>query len=239
MRTPFPYVPSFAVTLLVLVATTSFSQDSLRISKYRLRVGDLNLGLDTRYLNTLDSTGNKFNSTYTEGLSFRYQSSIVFNYAKSQSEKRFRVGDLLSGEVSAGFMQSNDPSQKIPLWFAYRFEVGMVMMYKISQHSDVGLNLVFLRFSRDFVTQNISGSALELRWRIQRVVLETGLENRGLRIVGYVTNANDEKNMFHLGGRYLLSADKNIGFRFEWLNRARSLNGDGICHLRVFWGKYF
>lgn len=233
--------PSSTFPLLFICFTSflGFSQGtSLEPASYRLKIGDLNGGLDTRYLTTSDSSHTQQYNTYTGGLSFRYQSSIVFNYFDRRN-KRFKIGDLLSGEISAGYMNSADPVQKIPFWFAYRFEIGLATIYRISEHSNIGVNLILLRFARDFVTQNISGSGIDLRWRLKRVIVEGGIDNRGLRIVGYVTNANDERNMGHIGLRYLLGTDKNVGLRMEFFNVSRSQNGDGMYNLRAYWGKYF
>lgn len=232
---------SALVLFLFLFCTISyrlFGQDTT--GAYRLKVADLNVGFDTRFLHTLqDSASAAYYTTITQGISFRYQSSIILQALTKYPGKPFKIGDLLSGEMTAGLMQSNDPEQKIPLWFAYRFEMGMVMQYRFSQKVELGMNLILLRFSRDYVTQNISGSALDLRLRLERVILEGGMDNRVLRIFGYVANADDEANMGHLGFRYLLSPGRNVGARLEWLSKSRSANGDGLLNVRVYWGKSF
>lgn len=231
--TLIPFLFIFCVCSFRLLA-----QDSTQA--YRLKVADLNMGLDTRFLHTLqDSATPSYYSTTTQGLSFRYQSSVILQALTKYPGKRFKIGDLLSGEMAGGVMQSNDPVQKIPFWFAYRFEMGMVMQYRFSQKVELGMNLILLRFARDYVTQNVSGSALDLRLRVHHLIFEGGIDNRVLRIFGYVANANDEANMRHLGFRYLLSPDRNIGARLEWLGKSRSANGDGVLNLRVYWGKSF
>jgi len=203
-------------------------------------VSDLNIGVDSRFLHTIqDSASASYYSTATQGISFRYQSSIILQALTKYPGKRFKIGDLLSGEMAAGIMQSNDPVQNTPLWFAYRFEMGMVMQYRFSPHVDLGVNLILLRFARDYVTQNVSGSAIDVRLRVKRLVFEGGVDNRVLRIFGYVANANDEANMRHLGFRFLLSLDRNIGARLEWLGKSRSANGDGLLNMRMYWGKSF
>ncbi len=232
----FPF-SIFFLPLFCFLSFAGYAQDSIS-QAYRLRVGDINVGMDTRFLTTADPSMRSYR-TYVVGLGFRYQSSIVFQYFDTKENKRFKIGDLLSGEIAAGYMNSNDPTQKIPVWFAYRFEIGLAMVYRISKESDIGLNFILLRFARDFVTQNISGSGIDLRWRIKRWVAEGGIDNRGLRMVGYVANANDERNAVHFGLRYLLSGDQNVGLRFESFDASRSQNGDGFYTIRVYYGKYF
>lgn len=216
-----------------------FSQQS-NVSNYKLRVGDINLGLDSRSLNTRDSLF--LYQTHVGGISLRYQSSIMLGYYLNQPDKRFKVGDILSSEISVGYMQSNDPVQKLPIWFAYRFEMGASFLYSFTESSEVGLNLILLRFSRDFVTQNMSGSAIEARARWKRMVVEAGVDSRQLRILGPPVpyfNRKEEKNMHHLGIRYFLKPDQNLGFRLEWLQKKASNNGDGLFNFRLYWGKCF
>lgn len=222
-----------------LFISSLFSQESV-VSNYKLRVGDLNLGLDTRSLNTRDSLF--LYQTYVGGISLRYQSSILLGYCLKKPDKRFKVGDILSSEISVGYMQSNDPVQKLPVWFAYRFEMGAAFLYSFNQSTEVGLNLILLRFSRDFVTQNMSGSAIEVRARWKRMVVEAGVDSRQLRILGPPVpyfNQEEENNMHHLGFRYFLNGEKNLGFRVEWFQKKASKNGDGLFNFRVFWGKCF
>ena len=227
------------IVLLFLNRHTLFSQDT---SKYRLRVGDLNFGIDSRFLTTFDSAANSNFHTSVEGLTLRYQSSIILQHFDKLPERKFKVGDLLSAEIAAGFMQSNDPIQKLPIWFAYRFEMGAAFIYRFSNNFDANINLIILRFARDYVTQNISGSGIDLRLRYKRIIAEAGLGSRQLRILGFPTpyfDKSEEQNVSVLGLRYLISSDKNIGLRIELLDKNISTNREGLMNLRIYYGKYF
>jgi len=228
----------FAISLQLSVFSV-FAQDT---TAYKLRVGDLNLGFDTRTLSTFDSAGVRSFNTYVGGIGLRYQSSILLNHFNKNPQRRFKAGDLFSSEITVGYMNSNDPVQKLPIWFAYRFELGVALLYRKTKDIDLGCNFILLRFARDFVTQNISGSAVDIRLRIKRIVVEGGLDSRALRIVGVPVpyfNKEEEKNMNHVGLCYLLKQNQNLGMRFEWLEKTNSLNGDGLYNLRVYWGKCF
>lgn len=225
--------------LIFLKFQPAFSQDS---TQYKIRAGDLNFGLDGRVLNTMDSASNTFYNTKVEGLSFRYQSSIILHHFDKKPGRKFKVGDLLSAEITAGFMQSQDPSQNLPVWFAYKFEMGAAFIYQANKNLDLNGNLILLRFARDFVTQNISGSGLDLRVRYKRVIIETGLGSRQLRIIGFpvpLFNKEEEQNMNNIGFRYLVNPTKNLGIRLEMLNKNISKNGDGLLNVRIYYGKYF
>ncbi len=225
--------------LLFLNWQIASAQDT---AQYKLKTGDLNIGLDSRFLSTLDSASNTTNSTTVEGLSLRYQSSIILHFFDKRPDRKFKAGDLLSAEIAAGFMQSQDPSQKLPAWFAYRFEMGAAFIYNANKNLQLNANLILLRFSRDFVTQNISGSGVELRIRYKRIIIETGLGSRQLRIIGFPIpffNKEEEQNMTIFGFRYLVTQTQNAGARLEIINKNITKNGDGLLNLRFYYGRYF
>lgn len=234
---------------------------SIRQDRHVRQIGffDLNIGPDIRHAQgTYDyphgilgkPVSQKKYASDAMGITGRMQSSFLGNHLLKQENKRFRAGDVLAAEASLGFLSTNNPSEKPGLWIAYRFEFGATAMYRINDKNELGITFTLLRFSRDRVSPNISGSAVLLKYRHNNWIVEGGLEVRRDRIVSWIfplTGNSDIPLQYAFGTRHLFGSTKNAGLRFELLTGKSNLliadNGslrvDKIWSLRFFYGIYF
>ena len=225
-------------------------EDSLQ-KKEILRMGffDLNLGINWNR-SWGESISNK--STFHEravGLSLRMQSSFIDNYL-TKSNRRIRFGDILAAEIAAGKIGPAG-EDRWNVWLAYRFEFGFATVAKLTDESDIGLTLTLLKFARDRISPNVSGSNILLRYRRGRMMAEGGMEARRDRIFGwltYFTTVSQFPLQYTITARYLFETEEtygvNLGLRFELANASSDyilgdLNYEGWWTLRLFYGIYF
>jgi hypothetical protein len=208
----------------------------------KLTFSDLNLGLDTRFTSNRDTLADPRYYNQSIGISGRYQTSVVANYINKGKDKRFQIVDIVSGELVGGFFKSDSPYKKEPLWFAFRFDLGMGFMYRINENQQLGLNWYMMRFANDFISNYIGGSELRLRYRYNKISVEVGTINRNVRVGGvwenYVKDTKDE-NMYSLGFRYLVNEKRNVGLRIENFNWQAEGAKDQILTIRLYYGLYY
>ncbi len=208
----------------------------------KLTFSDLNLGFDNHYTSYIDTNLNQRFYNQAIGISGRYQTSVVANYVNKDKIKRFQIVDIVGGELAGGFFRTEDPLSKVPFWFAFRFDLGLGMMYNLTENQQISLNWFMMRFANDFISTYISGSEIQLRYRYKHISFEAGTINRGVRVGGvfenYVQNTGNQ-NMYSLGFRYLLNAKRNVGLRFETYNPEAQLKNDQVTTFRVFYGLYY
>jgi hypothetical protein len=219
----------------------------------RLGFGDFHIGPDIRHakgsfpISKAGQSG-KISST-AAGITGRLQSSFIRNYLLAHKNSRFSAGDVLAAEMSLGGLSANSPTEDSGIWLAYRFEFGFGAVYKISKNQEIGITLTLLRFSRDRVSQNISGSSLSVRYRYSSIVAEAGLESRRERIAGWLfplMGSTTVPLQYQFTMRYLLSRLRNTGIRTEWLSginhglfTPENTHFTSVWSVHVFYGIYF
>jgi hypothetical protein len=183
-------------------------------------------------------------TNYATGFSAHLQSSILWSYRSLQNKnKRFVWGDILAGEVFAGKLSTTLPHESGSVWTAYQFEFGFGGRLTINEQSELGLNLILLKFSRDNVSGNISGSGILGRYRYKRIMLEAGTEARQERAFGVVIDVRDKIPLQGLWSvRYLMPSGKNLGIRAETLSGIYHQDGyqySKVWSVKIFYGIYF
>lgn len=208
----------------------------------QLTFSDLNVGLDTRFTSNQDSIVLPRYYNQAIGLSGRYQTSVVANYVNKGKVKRFQIVDIVGGELAGGAFKSENKDKKEPLWFAFRFDLGLGMLYQVNENQQLGLNWFMMRFANDFISDYIGGSEMQLRYRYKRLGVEVGTINRNVRVGGvfenYVKDTKDE-NMYSLGIRYLITEKRNLGIRVENFNWQAEGAKDQILNIRLYYGLYY
>ena len=243
----------FSVLLLTILLGTSnlVNGQALPDSIFRMTFSELNLGLDFRasegnYIHIPKSLNQSY-FTNSYGLSARMQSSFVANYL-APNQKRFQIGDLLAGEVATMGLHSNNPDLLSPIGVAYRFEFGLGTIFRINKHQDIGLNLIILKFARDRVSPNISGSFMQLRYRYKRLVVEGGIEARRDRIFGWLQALQPNFYMpiqSHIKLSLLCKRNHSLALRTEWFGNDQNLylqnnmNTKRSITARLYYGIYF
>ena len=242
---------SIALLTILLGTSTLIRGQVLPDSVLRMTFSELNLGLDFRasqgnYIH-INRGLNQSYFTNSYGLSARMQSSFVANYL-APNQKRFQIGDLLAGEVATMVLHSNNPDLLSPIGVAYRFEFGLGTIFRISKNQDIGLNLIILKFARDRVSPNISGSFIQLRFRYKRLLVEGGIEARRDRIFGWLQALQPNFYMpmqSHINLTFLCNRNHLLGLRIEWFGNEQSqymqnnINPKISITARLYYGIYF
>ena len=208
----------------------------------KLTFSDLNVGIDARFTSNRDTLADPRYYNQAFGVSAKYQTSLVANYINKGKDKRFQIVDIVGCELTGGFFKSDSPFKKEPFWFAFRFDLGMGFMYRINENQQLGLNWYMMRFANDFISDYLSGSELQLRYRYRKISLELGTINRNVRVGGvfenYIKDTKDE-NMYSLGIRYLINEKRNVGLRMENFNWQAEGAKDQIMNIRLYYGLYY
>lgn len=238
-----------SIYLLLLYQSALAQQHIDSIPK--LTFGTLNFGFDFknsngRYIN-FNQPPNSSYDTYLYGFSAQLQSSFVAQYLAPR-QGRFQVGDLLNGEVGAGFFSTDNRDIAMPLATYYRFDFGLGTIFRVNKNNDLGLNLILLKFARDRVSPNISGSLLQLRYRYKRLVLEAGIEARRDRIFGWLQALQPNIKIpmqYHAHISFLQANSRISGIRLEYLSDKNNeylqnnMNPMFYFTLKVYHGLYF
>jgi hypothetical protein len=209
---------------------------------------DLNIGPDLRYFRGAIVRDSSHFNNRAYLITARMQHSFLGNYILDNAGKRFRFGDILAGEISPE-MVSDKPSQSFTPWIAYRFEFGFGAILAINKNNDVGITLTILKFARDRVSPNISGSNILIRYRFRRIMAEGGIESRRDRIFGYLLYFNKDNLLpvqYTFTSRFLIDNKKHIGIRFEYMSDRAGKNYinetmtlRNLWSLKIFYGIYF
>ncbi len=155
---------------------------------------------------------------------------------------KIKVVDLLASELSIGDFYSSNPKEKSGIWIAYKFEFGVGTIFKVNQHNEIGVNFILLKFARDKVSPNISGSGILLKYRFENWQIEGGVESRRERMFGYLM---PKPVQYILNFKYLIDGNSNFGIRLETLRGNRNKLNSGLVEidqvktLKIFYGKYF
>lgn len=229
-----------------LPATSMQMEDSLS----KMTLSHVTIGLDYRHSNgnyiiNLNSINKPYYSN-SYGIVARMQSSFIANYLTKQ--RRFIIGDVLAGEVGSIFMETSNPDIKNNLGFTYRFEFGLGTIFRINKKQDVGLNLIILKFARDRVSPNISGSFVALRYRYRSVLLNVGIEARRDRIFGWIQALQPNFYMpmqYNFEISWLCRMQRLIGLRLEVMSDEQNnylqnnMNTHQSITARIFYGINF
>jgi hypothetical protein len=190
-----------------------------------------------------DATPGSIATNRAWGFSGRMQSSVRWSYKARQRPSRFAWADLIAAEVYLGNLSSSFSHQTGQLWMAYKFEFGLGGRLRISDDQDLGINLVLLKFARDNVSGNISGSGITGRYRYQRAMLEAGLDARQDRALGVAIDLSRHIPLQYVfTGRYLLKSGRNIGVTLETLPGTFYQDSNQYTKTwswKVFYGIYF
>lgn len=183
-------------------------------------------------------------TNYATGFSGRMQSSVLWNYRHTQQTKhRFTWGDIIAAEIFTGTLSTKLQHESGNLWVAYQFDFGLGGRLTINDHSEAGLNLILLKFSRDNVSGNISGSGIVGRYRYKRLLAEGGLIARHDRALGVIIDLRDRIAMQGTWTlRYLMKRGKNIGVTAESLPgifHQDTFQYTRIWSVKIFYGIYF
>ena len=207
-----------------------------------LRFSDLNLGLDAHMTSNNDSASTFRYNNQAIGLSGRYQTSVVANHIRNGKTKRFEIADMIAGEMAFGLLQTENPAYKPPLWFNFRFDLGVGALFRINENQDVGLNWILMRFANDDISTYVSGSEMQARYRYKKLSVELGTANRNVRVGGFTETylkTKGEGNVTSFGFRYLMNDKRNLGVRIETFNLGENAFSDRLFNCRIFYGYYF
>jgi hypothetical protein len=229
----------------VLTVDSLPAHDSL--SGGRMGFFDLNIGPDYRqahgiYDNTTTAVHYPYHATAV-GWTGRMQSSFLGNFILSDRKGKLKIGDVLAAEASLGGLTTGNPNEKSGIWLAYRVEFGGALIWHANKNNDAGITFTLLKFSRDKVSPNVSGSGITFRYRYRKFQAEAALEVRRERIAGYLMPHVPLQFAGTL--RYLLNKRNNLGVRFESLSGNRNtlftdnLQVQRIWSLKLFYGIYF
>lgn len=201
----------------ILITNTAFCQES------KLKFSELNIGLDYRtatYKILVDKIHQKYSEkNYNEswtGITSKLQSSFVAEYMMKNTQKSFKYGDLIGGEIGLGYINSDSTGNSIR--FNYRFDFGFGFTKTLNQNHEFGMNFYILKFINEGIVPNGSGSSIVLRYRFNKLILESCLDSHRQRIVGWITGLDPKNNVTLQAGcsiKYNLENDQQIGIRYE------------------------
>jgi hypothetical protein len=175
------------------------------------------------------------------GISVRMQSSILWSVRARN--KAFTWGDILGAELFAGTLSTHLPHESGNAWIAYQFDFGFGGRLRLGRNSEAGVNVLLLKFSRDNVTGNISGSGVTGRYRYKRLLAEAGLVARHERALGVLTDIRDKISVQQAWTlRYLFRSGRNLGVTAETLSghyHQDEFLYSKIWSVKIFYGIYF
>ncbi len=170
-----------------------------------------------------------------------FRSLELSTYATDKAP--FTWGDIIAAEIFTGTLSTKLQHESGNLWVAYQFDFGLGGRLTINDHSEAGLNLILLKFSRDNVSGNISGSGIVGRYRYKRLLAEGGLIARHDRALGVIIDLRDRIAMQGTWTlRYLMKRGKNIGVTAESLPgifHQDTFQYTRIWSVKIFYGIYF
>lgn len=243
---------------MVIGLTNSFAQQSLgkdSIPNYRLGLFDITTGVDVRYnhiqSNFINSTVPSIPTQYPENINsgyygtfFRIQVSFIDMYA-NKNKRKFRLGDLISGEISLGYADSKIPRVDKGFLPLYNFEIGMVGLWHVSPQTDLSFSIALMKFGKDYLSEFFGGSNYFLRIRHKRFLTELGWISENKLYFGAfnILVAGDGLSKASIALRYFIKPYKNFGIRFEMLPLNRNYDwwygSERTFSLKIFYGVNF
>jgi len=222
----------------------------------RLGYFEMNLLSDYRYAFKDASIYQFTDTTYTVpvkeryereayGFGFRIQSSIIANFLELRENKKFRFGDLFAAEISTGVLSKFKTTEA---WFAYKFEFGVGFIRQLHENHELGINLFFLKFASDWVSENISGSSISVRYRMKQYVLNIGVESQGTRFLGWIQDVSSGGKTpvrYSVIIQKLIGKKSTLGAKAEFTSNdyvdGSNMNRSNIQQFitKIFYGIYF
>lgn len=232
----------FCTAFVLFFKIYSYSQDSLYINNV-LGFFDLTGGVDSRLNVAYRNSDTSYTSSYN-GVFFRMQTSFWGSYYK-QKFKKFVWGDLISGELSAGYSHAQLPSLPTNMMAMYNFEFGIFGIYRLSKFTDIGMSFALLKFSKDYASDFDSGSNYYLRLRHKRLLTEIGYISRNKLYFGVFNFISKGENIdkLSIGVKYMLNNNRIIGSRIELMPITTPLyineNQETVYSIKIFYGIHF
>lgn len=226
---------------------------SSKILCQSLTFNELTLGIDARNANFYQWEGNGQVTTSTNpksanylGTSARFSTSFLANCYANKFTK-WRVADVLIGEVGIGYAESNFDRIKTGLFPTYDFTIGFGAIFKLNKKQDIGLNFGMLRFARSLQSRNFSGCNFYLKYRYDKILVELGIQSWNEFYVSwiYILNSRPNPLEFSAALKYLITDKHLVGIRAEnnTIYTAKPhitpYAKEYFWNLRLFYGIYF
>jgi len=159
-------------------------------------VNEYSIGVDyqtmaiSNFLTSSRSYNNATTQVSTQSLSGRMQSSLFEKLWKKKH--KLNVTDYLASEFNVGNKYLSEKT--LNAWAAYRFEYGASLLWRPSANHQFGVHLILLKFTHTSIMGNVSGSAIVLRYKYKRILVEPSLESQTQLFFGWLAGAAQLKN---------------------------------------------
>jgi len=219
----------------------------------KLGFHELSAGVDARqshFYKWQDQTKNLLasdqkNAQYL-GVSARFVTSFLAT-CYAQKITKWRIVDVLTGELGFGAAQSTYEYVKGGFFPTYDFSLGFGGIYRINDKQDIGLNFGLLRFARSLQSKNFSGCNVFLRYRYDRIFLDLGLDSWYEFYFTWIYIFNDRYNPIQVTAciKYAFNGKQLVGVRLEnntlysGKPHLTSFGKEEYWNIRVFYGIYF
>ena len=252
--------------ILLIIASGAIKSHANSLSDstsiYKLGFFDLTAGLDSRVnrikkfqyditpsksgmgSDTLKYFADRFEYSVYSGVFFRIQTSFFAMYFNDKW-KKIAFGDIISVEISAGFVDSRLSAIKSGAKIFYNCEFGFGLMYRPSTDIDIGLTVILLKFGNDFLSNLYSGSSYFLKLRAKRLIGEVGWISENKLYFGRLNLLVKDENLskLSLSVKYFFKPTKNFGIRYEIMPVTypyySPIGEEGIMSLKLFYGVNF
>jgi len=180
------------------------------------------------------------------GVSARFITSFLATCYANKITK-WRIADVLTGELGFGWAQSNYQPVKGGFFPTYDFSLGFGGIYRINQNNDIGLNFGMLRFARSLQSKNFSGCNVYLRYRYGKIFVDLGLESWYEFYYTWIYILNSRHNPLQLTAalRYAFNEKQLVGVRLENNSiydakpHLTQYGKEQYWNIRIFYGIYF
>lgn len=152
---------------------------------------------------------------------------------------------MISGQLSAGYLQTNQPKNFNGIWATYHFSLGAGCIFRLHPNHDLGLSLKALSFAKEINSIFFSGSSIMLRYRFKSILTEFELASPSQLFIGWASEINNPYHTFQssLVIKYLYSNKFQFGFQMQHLPFANKKNiyevNEKTWQVRLFFGSYF
>ncbi|MDX2189751.1 MAG: hypothetical protein SFY32_07795 [Bacteroidota bacterium] len=209
------WTPVLFLSLSIAFAQNS-SVDSVQTNnEFKLGFTEISAGVDIR-INMLrtpsDPSNAKFSGFY--GGFSRVQSSFLGVIFADKLFKKIILADYEVGELIGGFNNSNIPGTKTGFLPLYNFELGFLIMYKLSPKTDLWFSSTLLQFSRDYFSDFFGGSNYKIRIRNHRFIYEATWISENKLYFGAFNFISVGSNIpkIQIGTKYFVAPRKIVGF---------------------------